>query len=227
MTRRLVCAALLVEILTAAHAARAETPKEGPLEFLHIDKVSSFLDGGTVTIDGHVWGQKVHVRYDLASGSATRGTIFMKRGEGPEVEVAPADLAQLQEAIGRDVSARGGLKNVGRAISDKLVAAGLETRRPERFLRSFRVTTVDRSGYGRGNFRMKGATRNGDATLLFFDGKVKIKPRSFAHYELGARPLEAGERADLLRALSKPAIGRLPNRSLRAGAQRLRDAVGA
>jgi hypothetical protein len=41
------------------------------------------------------------------------------------------------------------------------------------------------------------------------------------------RPLQAGERAALLRALDTAAVERLPGRSMRAGAKRLRDAVAA
>ena len=222
----LVRVSVLVVVLAAASAARAETPEEGPLEYLHIDKVSLFLDGGTVTIDGQVWKQKVHVRYDNAIGSPTRGAIFMRRGEGPEVEMEAADLEQLGQAIKRDVSARAGLKNIGRAISNKLVAAGLETRGRE-LLRTFRVTDVDRWGFPRGDFKMKGVTRYGDRTLLFFDGKVMVKPRSYEHYDLPARPLDARERSDLLRALNKAAIARLPNRSMRSAAKRMRDSVAA
>ena len=63
--------------------------------------------------------------------------------------------------------------------------------------------------------------------MLFLGGKVLVKPRSFEHYELGARSLHASERTDLLRALNKTAIGRLPNRSMRESARRLRAAVAA
>lgn len=142
--------------------------------------------------------------------------------------VEPAELRDLQRAIRTDVSARGGLKNIGRAISDQLAGDGLETRHPDHFLRSFRVTEVeDREGFGRGNFGMNGVTRNGDRTLLFFDGEVLFKPPSFEHHDLRARPLAVKERSDLLRALDKAAVAPLPNRSMRAGAKRVRDAVAA
>jgi hypothetical protein len=83
------------------------------------------------------------------------GAAGRRREEGAEVAMTPADLAQPQRAIQTDVSSRGGHESVGRAISDEPVAAGLEPRHADRFLRSFRVTQADREGYGRGNFKMR------------------------------------------------------------------------
>jgi hypothetical protein len=69
------------------------------------------------------------------------------------------------------------------------------------------------------------SSRSVGPDLFGLDGKLLIKPRSFAHYEAAARPLAARERADLLRAVSKPAISRLPNQTLRAKATALRAAI--
>lgn len=227
MHARLVGFALALSFVVAARAPDASAEDELALDYIRIADVKSYLDGGTEVIEGQVFGEKVRVRLDRRGGSPTFGTIFLQRGDGPEVEMEPAELERLQRGISSEVSGRHGLKNVGRAISDKLVEAGLETRRPERFLSSFRVVDVDGRGYPKGGFRMEGRTKNGPRTILLHHGEVLFKPRSFEHYELGARPLHASERADLLRALSKPAIARLPNRTMRAGAARLRAAVAA
>lgn len=224
-----LAAGLVAALSTSARAEEGEVP----LEYLRIDKVGSYLDGGSVAIEGRVGGDAVAIRHDMRIGSETRGRFFMRRApqgqlaEAPEVELDAAGLRELGVAIRRDVSGRQGLENVGRAIDERMIEEGLEVRRPVPRLRSFRVVDTNTEGYRRGDVAVRGLTRFGDQQLFLFDGKVLIKPRSFEFYQNKARPLLPKERTELLHALNRAAIDRLPNRAMRNHARKVRKAIAA